>query len=538
VTDSVPGLCLFWNYRALRTATSLLAQEGRRTFLLPTPWLAGGRAIEGLCRFIRSVPALPNVSSELDLIVSCFDGEETWQEVRRQLAALPGVEIPESARLGASQWSGHPDRVPREADPERVLRCGFTRPPVCTSYQEGAGRRPLPTKVPLDRGTNEILLEPPEGFRNEWRGGVAVDIICDLWQDYPRDPAVAGLIRQGAWFSPYGVSTELEVTGRPQYVPLNVPAPWEALLLYFQRRGYVARRSAPARYADALLGLVGGLPGAEVFASVLAYRLLDSLAMKSSKKVAQRITKELRLASGAEEDLTRLLRDADVVSELKKVPKTLQELCGLGDRRALLALLGRLAEAGVVQRGFHATCPECQTPSWFPLRAVQERLVCPGCSASFLLPVEHPAGSSRELAWEYTLNALVNRAVDQDVLPAILALRHEAQGQRMPFFVAGLELALAGEADAEAELDYLFVRDQGLYAGECKAGAELSDKDVRTGRLAAALGVKEFSFCTVRKFSDTALGLVESLRAELREAPNTMAVKVLTGEELLGGVLS
>jgi hypothetical protein len=392
-------------------------------------------------------------------------------------------------------------------------------------------------KAHLDRGANEVLLEPPEGFRNTSRGAVAVDVVCDLWRDYPRDPAVAGLIQPGGWFSSYGVTTGREVTERPQYLPLNVPSPWEALRLYFQRRGYEARRSTPARYADALLGLVGGLEGAGALASVLAYRLLDALAMKSSKKVAQRITKELRLGGGAEEGLVRLLRDADIVSELKKVPKTLQELCGLGERRPLLGLLGRLAEAGVVQRGFHAACPECQTPSWFPLQAVQERLACPGCSASFLLPVEHPPGSSRELAWEYTLNALVNRAVDQDVLPGALALRHETKGQREPFFVAGLELAQAGQSDAEAELDFLFIRDQALHVGECKAGTELSEKDVQTGRLAATLGVKEFSFCTVRKFSDAALALVDGLRAELREGPRTMAVKVLTGEELLGGAL-
>ena len=536
VTDSVRDLCLFWNYRALNEATKTFVQDGRRTFLVPAHRIADPGIAEGLCRFIRSVPAVPNASSELDIFVTCTE-EETQAAFQRRLEELQGNEILTQARVGVSRWSGYPDRVPREADPTRVLRCLFARPPVCSSFTEGFGRRPLPAKVFLSQGKNEILFDPPEGFSNHWSGSTAVDFICDAWKDYPRDPAVARLVTQGAWFSPYGLSVELDTPARPTYLDVTIPPPWEALRAYFSRRGYEARISPPGQYANALLGLVGGLKGAEVFASSLTYRLLDALAVKSSKKVAQRISKELKLAEATEEDLIRVLRDADVVSELKKVPKTFQELRGLGEKRSLIELLGRLAAARVVKRGFHATCPECQTPAWFPLHAIQEYLTCPGCSAVFLLPVEHPPKSGLEVAWEYTLNSLVNRVMDQDVLPAVLALYHETKPQGDSFFVPGLELVPNGKSDPEAEFDFFFIREQGLFAGECKAGTELADKDVRTGLLAADLGVKEFSFCTVRKFSTAALNLVEQLRSEVAQRSKEMTVKVLTGDDLLGGAL-
>lgn len=538
VTDSVFDLFLFWNYRALREAVETLPfpQGGRRTFLLPSHWVKDPKTIEELCSFIRSVPAVPSASSELDLIVTCVD-DKTQEIVRQQLVALPRVEVVEHANLGMSWWSGQPERLPREADPDRTLKCIFARPPVCLSYTEGYGRPQLPAKMIFEPGKNEVRLEPPEGFRNQWRGHTAIDIICDAWKSYPRDPPVAHLIRQGAWFSSYGLSTEVAMPEQPQYLEINLPPIWEAVRLYFSGRGYEVRVSTPGQYANALVGLIGGLKEAAVFSSTLTYRLLDALALKSSKKVAQRITKELKLSSAAEEDVVRVLRDLDIIPELKNVPKKLQALLGLGERRTLLDLLGRLAEKKVVKRGFHATCSVCQTPAWFPLHTIHEYLTCPGCSAEFLLPVEHPPESALELAWEYTLNSLVNRVMDQDVLPTVLTLYHETKSFSNLFFVPGLELIPKGKRDAEGEFDFFFIRDQELFAGECKAGTELSEKDIRTGQLAACLGVNGFSFCTVRRFSEQALGLVEKLRSELEQKSKTMAIKVLSGQELLGGEL-
>ena len=558
VTDTVPGLCGFWNFRALRDATDFFMPEGRRTFLLPSQWVTEPQMVEALCKFIRSAPAVPDASSDLDLIVTCTDDATQWAFVQ-QLTAVRNVEILESASSdpdadkdvpliqlpgGASvrrtvirASHGFGNCVPREADPNRTLTCAFGRPHVCHTFTEGSGKPGLPDRVSLDRGRNEIRLEPPDGFRNKGNGQATIDLLCDVWKQFPRDPAVAQLVHQFAWFSHYGLSIEHPMSERPHDLTINLPAAWEALSVYFSKRGYEASLSPPGQYGNALLDLVGGLRGAELFASTLAYRLLDALSVRSSKKVAQRIIKELKLSEAVEGDLVRLLRDADIVPELKKVPKTLQELCCLAPKRELLQLLGRLAEMTVVKRGFHATCPACQTPSWFPLHGVQESLTCPGCSGAFLLPVEYPQGSGAELGWEYTLNSLVNRIMDQDVLPAILALYHETKPSCDLFCVPGLELVPVGKSDVEVEFDFLFVRDQELFAGECKAGTELYEKDVKTGRLAADLGVKEFSFCTLRKFSETAMGLVEKLRSELKERSLGMTVKVLSGDKLLGVAL-
>lgn len=127
--------------------------------------------------------------------------------------------------------------------------------------------------------------------------------------------------------------------------------------------------------------------------------------------------------------------------------------------------------------------------------------------------------------------------MDQDALPVVLALHHELKPAFEAFFVPGLEIIAKGSTDVLAEFDFFIVRNQELFAGECKAGSELTDKDIRTARVAADLGVKEFSFCTVKRFSDRANELIDQLRSELKEHAAKMQLKLLQGHELLGGSL-
>ena len=48
--------------------------------------------------------------------------------------------------------------------------------------------------------------------------------------------------------------------------------------------------------------------------------------------------------------------------------------------------------------------------------------------------------------------------------------------------VPGLELLQSNEV--KAELDFIFISNHEIYAGECKAGKEIAEKDIATARLA------------------------------------------------------
>ena len=75
---------------------------------------------------------------------------------------------------------------------------------------------------------------------------------------------------------------------------LDIPSEREALEVFFGERGYQIRVSRPGQYASAVVNLVGGLAGIDLIASRPAYLLLDTLALKSTLKLAQRIVNSLR----------------------------------------------------------------------------------------------------------------------------------------------------------------------------------------------------------------------------------------------------
>ena len=198
----------------------------------------------------------------------------------------------------------------------------------------------------------------------------------------------------------------------------------------------------------------------------------------------------------------------EIIPELKRVPKTYRQLCSITELRAhygkdLLACLARLSEKQIIKRGFHLPCPNCGTPTWYPLAIVEETVVCPGCSWRFPLPVESPLGS--EIQWEYTLNTLVNRAMDQDALVSAIVLRHLSKKRQASCLVPGLEILQSNQV--KAEMDFVFVSEQEVFAGECKAGDSLGDKDINTARLAADLGMKASSSARSRCSMKVAKGL-------------------------------
>jgi hypothetical protein len=385
----------------------------------------------------------------------------------------------------------------------------------------------------LNYGSSEVFFTPPEGFNNRNGQVTVLDIECDVWQRYPKDHQTAQSIFEGGWFSRYGFSYLIHTPERPAYVYFKLPEEWDTVKHYFEVRGYKVRRSPDGLYADSIVSLVGGIERIDDLATKSAYTLLYTLALKSTKKIAQRLISRFNLPEDSVMDIQKLLTEIEIVPELKRVPKTLRQLTGgvmKPYQKELLNLLSRLSEKQIIKRGFHLPCPNCGTPSWYPLQTIQETVTCPGCSSEFPLPVEQPRGN--EIQWEYTLNTLVNRVMDQDALPAVLALRHLTKNKQACCLIPGLELVQSGSV--KAEFDFLFISNQQIIAGECKAGVEIGDKDIETARLAARLGVRQFYYCTISRFSETSQQRITTLKQELESNSIQMSVSSLSGDELLG----
>jgi hypothetical protein len=520
VVGDVGSACRFWNLRALRTAASL------------------GRAERGATLAV-SVAALgrPAVRDALStyLAARLTGGREDAGSPEVVFVAMPAASAAVAAMLTSGSGTAAPASVPGGQailDPQRDIAALLDALPAPVRL---AMEEPFPARIEVQLGANVMPYSPPPHFRNPRGMLVARDLQSPLWGRYPRDPAVAPLIVPGAAFRGPALTLGVAQADREGEVDFNVPDERAVLAAYFAARDYVIAPSPAGVAGAAVLDLLGGVAGLAILAVPLVHELLHAIASQNTKKVAQRVSREVAAFTGAEGALARALDALVGPDALLGAPHTFAELRALlqaGGQRApqLLARFAELVAAGLVLRGYALPCPRCATREWYPLAEAREFLTCPGCGAAFPLPVQSSDGV--ELPWHYRPNGLVNRVVDLDVLPHLLALQHWATTIPRPScVVTGLELRRSGAVDADMELDLLFVADGALYAAECKAGAKLAAKDFATARRAADLGVRAFAFATTAPSweADTA-AQIAMLAAE--SAPD-MAVHSWVAAQLL-----
>jgi hypothetical protein len=282
-----------------------------------------------------------------------------------------------------------------------------------------------------------------------------------------------------------------------------------------------------SQYSDAVVQSLGGLSEVSILASKNAHVILDKLCIKSTKKIAQRIISALHVKATQVQKIEHVLDEFEVIPELTGVTKTFGDLKSLTGLRpeVLLELVEQLCAKQILKRGFYLPCPNCGNQEWYPLHILREQLTCTGCAHEFLLPVR--SSPSTELPWQYRLNTLVNRAIDQDTLPGILALHYLTKGKQSTCNGFGVQIQ-RGEKTL-TDLDFIFVLDQNVFAGECKSGTELSEKDFETARIAAALGISTFHFCTTRTFSTETMQHIEALQKEFESNDGSCVISVRCG---------
>lgn len=534
VGDSIADLCLFWNLRAVRESTRFSGEQTRRLLLLPSRVLRDPEALRRFADALRGAPS-PGATSNLDLAVyrASRQAAEAW--------AAAASQSPEFSRMRDEvrvTWSfGRDSSSSEPADEHRPLTYAHLYVDLPERFWEGVHYE-IPRRIPLSIGENEVRIEPPSSYRKRSNGLLMLDLESEAWQRYPRRVEVARAIHANARFTRYGVSFLSDVSLKPSEFRFYLPSEWETLVAVFQRAGLVIRESDKTRYLEAVVQVLGGFENADVLASRPTLLLLEALAVPPTARLAQRIVRELGLTPERQEEVASALKGSEMVVELSAGSKSLQQLRdGLlaEHKRGLLTLLARLSETGIVRRCFRLPCADCGLTTWHPMGTVDEVINCPGCGGSFPLPVEMPPGS--EIQLHYVLNSLVNRAWDQGVIPALLAMSHvAAQHSGACCKTAGLELLRAG--DLVGDLDFVMFAEGRLLAGEAKTGSILEKKDFEGAELAADVGVAEFSFCTTSTFDQEAAEGIETLRQRLREQGRDMVVSVLESEHLLDGASS
>ncbi|WP_445161433.1 hypothetical protein ACTXG5_25510 [Mycobacterium sp. Dal123C01] len=121
----------------------------------------------------------------------------------------------------------------------------------------------------------------------------------------------------------------------------------------------------------------------------------------------------------------------------------------------------------LILRGVQAVCRNCKHVQWRPLGDAIPELECHGCG----LLIDTPFGSQK-IDYQYRASEILLRAVEHDVLPHVLALRHISQilGNVAVFGAyPGIELLELDGQEVIAEFDVAFVLSNGQWlVGECK----------------------------------------------------------------------
>jgi hypothetical protein len=523
VGESVNSLCWYWSARALREATQF-QDLGRRVLLCPYSVIETPAAFEAMLLMIRRKLPVMGLSSSIDLLFHTWTSED-YERVLPIVQQHRDLQKSADGRFTVNHQFGRD--VVLQDTATRKLTFLFAAGDAPHSFRAGAGAgTPYPVQWTED-ARNPIRHEPVAGIKPSW-GSVFVDVECDVWKRLPRSKSLGSQVRADAWLSRWGLTHIAAAVGTAKYDEYFLPSEWAALAAWFQDKGFSIRLGQAGRYAEAMISLVGGLDRVELFATRQAYNLLYRLALKSSKKVAQRLSQ----LAGQEPDLLAALADLETGPELKGVPKTLNQLMsdpGLSPKDTVPQTVESLLGIGALRRGLYLECPRCGTSDWHAVAELQEQLTCPGCSERFALPLID--GKGRERVWQFRLNSLMNRAVDQDLVVNALTLFRETRKRAASCMTVGLEI-VKGDV-VETELDLCFVVDQSLIAAECKTGDRLETKDFDRARFAASLGFAEFIFVTTQSsWSKEVAEQLVTLADELKTAGVPMTIRTLSGDDL------
>ncbi len=489
--EDVSSIALFWNMRALH--------KPYHVRVVPWPLWASRDELAPLEPLIRHGIGEER-TTEPDVFVACY--RETIAEARAALPKLYAfVERKEHTISAHYSWPAPRRRADEPADvgfgivplPE------FVRLAVSTS-------REYPITV---RGELRLRLAPPDAVARA-EGSTALDLVDFPPLMMPREPALAQLVHPNARAS--GADFTWIGSFSPSEFPIKLPSDAEVLRTLTVRRGLPGEQSAWGELAQRTLGLVGGLQGASILQDDIALRILRALAEVALAESGRPVQDE-RTALGLEEISSRVWQGEPRRGKADIAPA-----------------LDRLVSARLVFAGIRVQCPSCGMSEWRIVDEIRTAMTCQSCRAPFPFGLRSLRYGHLEPTWEYRLNGLLQRPINQGVLPAILTLRLLASRAAYRFrFTLGHLVADLGELDAIMTVD----REPAVL--EVKDGSELDASEV-TRTVGAARRLEGYAiFATgAARWSETATSLLEA--AQSVAVSGNPLVELLVRDHLLSRV--
>lgn len=465
---SFARLVNFWNWRSRAVTHDL----GHAVVGLPVQALRAPAQLRSLPDWLRSTEGYRRTP---ELLVSATKQQRHAVDAALAAAGLKHQEDDKTATSSGAE-------VQRRETP--LYR--FEPPLIGGPFVRGAFASTL---IAFAGGRASLALSQPPLIR--LTSGHAVRVVLrNLPVPLPIGDATAKRVHRDATAAD-GVMLNLVTYGDWNF-DIALPTRMDALQDFAHDHGASVRVTQDGRYAEALLERLGDLDRLDAVATEAAVAMLQTLTPKSRRKAAQELRRQFA-PEGVDIDEDRLVERLQGVGLLLKIDA--QSVEALANRvgcepRAVLATLTPLIHAGLVVRGHELRCPTCNFKQVLDLVELDETVRCRACRTTYVLPVT-AANGAREPALSYRLDGLMARAMDQDVLPVLLAHRalRRLFADRLVFAWPGVEFTTAR---SKVDVDVLLYNQDAVYCCEVKLNAAALHRDQLEKQLALcdALGAR------------------------------------------------
>ena len=357
-------------------------------------------------------------------------------------------------------------------------------------------------------------LRAPAGVR--WNRPAVGGHVIARWSapflDAPRRATTAAVFHpNGTW--KYG-GLEVETNALPIYqFEVNVPARGDVLTAALRDSGVRFELSQPGKLAAAVLGRVG--QPHDLFSGRQMRAVIGALTTPRSKRLAALIAAEAPTIS---EETASVLADR-VGSRLAQVALSAANIASRAsvDSGTASRLVERLVALGLCERGLLVPCDRCGLEPFVPMKDTTATGECPACHTSS----EYATDDRGRVTLHYRLNALLDRASDQGVVPHLAVLEQLAPDDASSHWVLGAHLFLGD--NHLGEVDLLGFDGEQLVCGEVKTSSGgFTPSEVATAcRLANVIHSDRIIFgCTSPMTTEAVAHLFAA-------APATMRVSVV-----------
>jgi hypothetical protein len=434
----------FWNLRALRS----LAFSPGPMVLVPSNetqhWL-------GFDRQLQSILERPDEFSPDVLICGMHAKREVMDRVAGDLGLIPTTE--ESMRSGR--------RWPAE---QRSAPFTYATTDRFDPRQWFIGQRRYGELVEFEAHfhTGHATLRFASPVRWTAPGGTTLlQLRGPIFDAFPKRPVVAEFVTpNGAW---RGDVLQIATNAQAHYtLELNLPTLRDALEMVIGAQTIDHKLSDKGRLGMALMDKAPDLLRPGVYEAAISLTTPRSRQLiRDLKAFTERGELDDRVLELAESWGSRTQRRYSSVANLKNpagqlAADALEQLCSMG----------------WAERGLELKCSNCGIASFVPLPDAEAAAACPGCESH-----ERYRGTSTGPVVHYRLNALVDRASDQGVLPHLLVAATLEQRDRRTLTLPGVDVHFG--PNQTPELDLVGIHAGKLIVGEVKTNpSEFDDAQI------------------------------------------------------------